>query len=120
MVGQKAMAEVLGISDRQVRNLKKAGDLDWIEQFPTGAGGRANDGFICQSGTAFKDAHKAEVRQAHVDALGDHARKAGQPAAALAELRRGLEGSTILADGGCGTSAQDVTEAPASRDPRPG
>ena len=64
-VGQKRMGEILCLTDRQVRNLKKAGKLDWAEKVPTGCGGRPNDAFVVQSGTAFKADYSIEVSKAH-------------------------------------------------------
>ena len=96
------MGEVLKMTARQIRNLKKAGELDWTEKVPiSDTGGPPNDAFVVQSGTAFGTQHAEEVKQKHVDALGDHAR------AGIAKKRDQLEAD---APPGGGTSATDITE----------
>ena len=101
-VGQKRMGEILRMTDRQIRNLKKAGKLDWIEKVPiSDTGGPPNDAFVVQSGDAFREKHGEEVKQRHVDALGDHAR------AGIAKKCDQLEAD---APPGGGTSAIDITE----------
>lgn len=100
------MGEVFGVTDRTVRNWKKAGKLDWIEQLPTGYGGRPLDEIVVQSGTAFGPQHAEEVKEKHIAALGDHAR-AGIPKKAITKKRNP---SKADAPPGGGTSATDITE----------
>ena len=106
-VGQKQMGEVMRMTDRQIRNLKKAGKLDWADKVPiSDTGGPANDAFVVQSGTAFREKHAEEVKQKHVGALGDHA-MAGVPKKAITKKRNQAE---VDVPPGGGTSATDITE----------
>ncbi len=120
-VGQAQVADLMGLKPRQLRKLKAAGFLEWMEQVRAGGGGSPADGCIVSSGTAFGQVHGEEVRQVRIRNLGDRAKKGVRRTAALADLRRGLESSTVLGDGGCGDlSVPNVTFGTVPSDPRPG
>ena len=116
--GLERIAQATGLSVRQLLRLIKAGRLDFVERTPTGPGGKFKRKTVVQSGTAFGEVHREEARQAHIAVLRSSAEKADRR---TADLRRVLEASTILGDGGGGDpSALNVTFGTVPTDPRPG
>ncbi len=73
VVGQKAMAEVLGISDRQFRRLKRAGELGPIFRVITDRG--SGIAFNLRDGLALRKRRARKVRQTRIRNLGDRAKK---------------------------------------------
>ncbi len=75
VMGQKFMAKVLGISNRQLRRLKTAGELGPIHGYRLYCGGKPRDSFYLRDGLALRKRRARKVRQTRIRNLGDRAKK---------------------------------------------